>query len=290
MSLGLYGLQTDQSLPFATLASEAEHRGFDSVYTSEHSHVPIGPDGARPAGAPASYSRLLDPFSALASAAPVTREIRLGTGLCLAGLHDPIRLAKIVSTLDLLSDGRFVFGAGYGSLAGEMTNHGVAPRQVREVFHDKMLAMRQIWSQDVAAHEGPYVSFSGVEQYPKPRHGNRPPTLLGTKLSNRSTSLLVEFYDGWMPISGAPAEALSLDIATLRRALSDAGRDPAAFEVILFYVPPRTGLPNDGEWLRAYQRAGVDTLCLPVPSKRDGALPRLDSYGEYLKVLSAAAV
>ena len=77
---------------------------------------------------PEEYRRTLDPFVALAAAAAVTERLSLGTGICLVAQHHPITLAKTVASLDLVSDGRFLFGIGVGWNEDEMEHHGVDPR------------------------------------------------------------------------------------------------------------------------------------------------------------------
>jgi hypothetical protein len=112
MQLGITSFLTDRSMAPADLAVACEERGFSSLYFPEHTHLPVRAD-TPPALVEGvhldDYQRSLDPLVALATAASVTKRIRLGTGVLLVAQHHPILLAKQVATLDHLSAGR---GAG----------------------------------------------------------------------------------------------------------------------------------------------------------------------------------
>src|SRR5262245_931862 len=116
MHLGALIFPTDLSIRPDQLGRELEDRGFESLWVTEHTHIPTSRATRWPGGPnmPEEYKRTLDPFVALTSAAAVTTRLRLGTGICLVAQHDPIVLAKSVASLDLLSDGRFLFGIGVG--------------------------------------------------------------------------------------------------------------------------------------------------------------------------------
>src|SRR5262245_64699271 len=92
VDLGLLIFPTDYSIGPAELATEAEARGYASLWFPEHTHIPVSRRTPWPGGAdlPTEYSHTLDPFVALSVAASVTERIRLGTGICLVAQHDPI--------------------------------------------------------------------------------------------------------------------------------------------------------------------------------------------------------
>ena len=106
-----------------------EDRGFESLWVTEHTHIPTSRRTPWPGGAelPEEYRRTLDPFVGLAAAAAVTERLNLGTGICLVAQHHPITLAKTVASLDLVSNGRLLFGIGVGWNEDEMAHHGVDP-------------------------------------------------------------------------------------------------------------------------------------------------------------------
>ncbi|HEX6311738.1 MAG TPA: TIGR03619 family F420-dependent LLM class oxidoreductase, partial [Acidimicrobiia bacterium] len=160
MRLGVTMFATDRAMPIDALARAAEDRGFSSLYVPEHTHIPSSRATPPPTGAdelPEEYRRTLDPFVALTAAASVTTRLRVGTGIALVAQRDPIVTAKEIATLDLLSDGRFTFGIGFGWNREEMGNHGVEYAHRRAVVRERVLAMRELWERDEAAFAGTYV-------------------------------------------------------------------------------------------------------------------------------------
>ncbi len=133
MHIGALIFPTDLTIRTDRLAREMEDRGFESLWVTEHTHIPTSRRTPWPGGTelPDEYRRTLDPFVGLAAAAAVTERLNLGTGICLVAQHHPITLAKSVASLDLVSNGRFLFGIGVGWNEDEMENHGVDPRARR---------------------------------------------------------------------------------------------------------------------------------------------------------------
>jgi len=273
MDLGVLLFPTDLSIRPALLARELEERGFESLWVTEHTHIPTSRVTPWPGGPnlPEEYRRTLDPFVALTSAAAVTTRLRLGTGICLVAQHDPIVLAKCVASLDLVSDGRFLFGIGVGWNVEEMTDHGVIPGRRRSIVREKVLAMQQLWTEEVASFNGDFVEISPSWMWPKPVQSPHPPIVMGGAGGPVTFRHVIEYCDGWMPIHGR-RDVLGA-IAELRRAADDAGRDPATIEIGVF------GVPNDRAVIDAYRQAGVTRCVLAVPSgPADTVLPVLDSY------------
>src|ERR1700722_12630275 len=128
MHIGVTAALTDRAMTPGQLAVAAEERGYHSLYLPEHTHLPVGrePPSLVEGVELDDYRRILDPFTALATAAALTDRILLGTGIALVAQHDPIVLAKLIATIDHLSGGRFVLGMGYGWNSQEAADHGVA--------------------------------------------------------------------------------------------------------------------------------------------------------------------
>ncbi len=98
MDIGLLSFVTDESMPIVDLATEAEARGFESLFVPEKTHLPVSRRTPWPGGTLSdAYKRSFDPFVALTAAAAVTKRIRLGTGICMAVARDPIITAKEVA-------------------------------------------------------------------------------------------------------------------------------------------------------------------------------------------------
>src|SRR4051812_32779025 len=102
---------TEYTISPSELAVALEERGFESLWASEHSHLPISGD---PGKLRKVQADVMDPFLTLMAAAMSTKTLRVGTGICLVNQRDPIQTAKLVASIDQLSGGRFLFGIGNG--------------------------------------------------------------------------------------------------------------------------------------------------------------------------------
>jgi probable F420-dependent oxidoreductase len=278
MKIGVTIQATDRSMHPVEVAREAEARGFHSLYLPEHTHIPTSRRTPPPAGEevlPEPYLRSPDPYIALAAAAAVTDRLLLGTGIGLPAQHDPITFAKQLATLDWISQGRLVFGIGYGWNVEEMENHGIDVKRRRARVRETMLAMQALWSRDVASYEGEFVRFEPAWQWPKPVQRPRPRILIGGAAGPTLFRHIVEYADGWMPIGGA---GMAAELERLRAELAEAGRDPEALHVV-----PMGILPSR-EKLTYYAGLGVTEAVLRLPSApRDEVLPVLDDYVQYLE-------
>jgi probable F420-dependent oxidoreductase len=226
---------------------------------------------------PKEYAHTLDPFIGLMAAAAATSRLRVGTGICLVIEHDPIVLAKVVASLDLLSNGRVLFGVGAGWNAEEMEHHGTAfPTRFR-VMRERIQAMKAIWTQDEAEFHGEFVNFDRIWSYPKPVQQPHPPVLLGGE-GRHTLRRVVEFCDGWFPRGRAGADTVLAQLDELRTEARRAGRDPKTISVSVFGGKP------DPSALDRYREAGIDRYVLPLPSEgRERVLPLLDQHAALLR-------
>src|SRR5206468_10321112 len=128
LQLGVSTFLTEHSIDVRSLGPALEERGFESLFVSEHTHIPVSRLTPNPGGGdlPDEFRRTADPFVVLGAVAACTERLLLGTGVCLVVERDPIVTAKEVATVDLLSGGRFLFGVGGGWNRQEMANHGTA--------------------------------------------------------------------------------------------------------------------------------------------------------------------
>jgi probable F420-dependent oxidoreductase len=275
MHIGVEIFPTDQTIGVVELAREVEARGFESLWFPEHSHIPTsratpwgGKEGAPPL--PEFYWRTHDPFVALGACAAVTTTLKLATGICLVAQRDPIHTAKEVASVDSISNGRFIFGIGYGWNKEEMAQHGTSYGDRRAILRENILAMRSLWTDDEASFSGEHVSIEPSWAWPKPVQRPGPPIVLGGDAGPRTAADIAEFCDGWMPIGGRhPLDKWD----EVRRACAAIGRDPDTIERGLFYAP--TG---DGK-LEALAGQGVSRAVLPLPQgSRDEVLAALDEF------------
>ena len=274
MKYGAMMFSTDYSIRPDDLAKMLEERGFESMWVPEHTHIPANRQSAWPGGGelPKDYWHTYDPFVALTAAAAVTNEIKLGTGICLMIERDPITTAKEIASLDLISNGRFIFGIGGGWNSEEMEDHGTDFRTRWRLLRENSLAMKQIWTADEAEFHGEYVNFDKMWAYPKPLQKPHPPILMGGD-GPTTFDRVVEYCDGWMPIgsrnSGGPS--LSEKIALLKRQASEAGRDPESLDITSFGVRP------DPELVARLEESGVNRIIFTLPSEeRAQVTPLID--------------
>ena len=277
MKIGVTIHATDLSLNPVDAACEAEARGFHSFYVPEHTHIPVSRRTPPPTGDEVlgdEYKRSLDPYVALAAAAARTSRILLGTGIALVAQHDTISFAKELASLDLISRGRLVLGIGYGWNREEMENHGIDVKRRRALVREKMLAMQELWSREVAGFQGEFVSFEPSWMWPKPLQQPRPRVLIGGAPGPRLFEHIAEYADGWLPIGGAGVKQA---LPALRRALEERGRNPEALHVVPMGIHP------DRRKLDHYESIGVTEAVLRLPSAaRDVVLPVLDDFARYL--------
>ncbi len=278
MKIGIALHATDKSMDPVELAIEAEARGYHSLYVPEHTHIPASRRTPAPTGTPElaeEYYRTLDPYIVIAAAAARSERILLGTGIALVAQHDPITFAKQLATLDRIANGRLVLGIGFGWNHEEMENHGIDVKRRRELVREKMLAMRELWTKEVAEYHGEFVSFEASFAWPKPLQQPGPRTLIGGAPGPKLFSQIAEYADGWLPIGGAGMKAALDD---LRGRFEAKGRDPAAMHIVPFGV-----LPSD-EKLEYYRELGVTEAVLRLPAAgRDEVLAKLDEFARFVE-------
>jgi len=278
MHYGVLIFPTEYAIRIDEVARAAEERGFESLFVTEHTHIPASRRTPFPGGGelPKEYSHTLDPFVALTAAAAATRTLKVGTGICLIIEHDPIVTAKSVATLDLLSNGRFLFGIGGGWNAEEMENHGTAFKTRFRLLRERVVAMQAIWTRDAAEFHGEFVNFDSIWSWPKPVQKPHPPILLGGE-SSHTLQRVVDFCDGWFP-RGRAAEAILPGLADLKARAARAGRDMKTISVSVF------GAKADEATLATYAGAGITRAILRLPSEpREAVLPLLDRYAKLIR-------
>jgi probable F420-dependent oxidoreductase len=273
MKIGVTMHATDLAMSPVQLAKEAEDRGFYSLYIPEHTHIPISRRTPAPTGDAVlgeEYKRSLDPYVALSAAAALTERIRLGTAVGLVAQHDPITFAKELATLDFISRGRLVLGIGYGWNHEEMENHGVDVKRRRALVREKVLAMQELWTKEIAEFHGEFVNFEASWQWPKPVQQPRPRILIGGAPGPKLFAHIAEYADGWIPFGGAGVKTALPD---LKHALEERGRDAGELHVVPMGIHP------DKRKLEYYESVGVTEAVLRLPSdRRDVVMPVLDEF------------
>ena len=270
LKFGISLFFTDYSMHPTELAVELEQRGFESVWSGEHSHMPevFKAPFQGEGGVKKHYYDVMDPFVTLTAAAMATTTLKIGTGVCLIPQRDVIQTAKLVASIDQVSQGRFLFGVGDGWNQSEIENHGTDFKTRHKRARESIEAMKEIWTKSKAEYHGDIVKFDPMMTWPKPVQKPHPPILVGGKFPY-SARRAIAYGDGWLP-SGNIVQTIPL----FRQMAEEAGRDPASLPITAWY-PPR-----DLALIQEYHSLGLDRAVFTVPSAmKDVVLPALEEIG-----------
>src|SRR3954470_9402407 len=216
MKFGISTFVNDDAIDTVSLARAIEERGFASLVIAEHTHIPASRETPYPLGGelPSIYYRTLDPFVTLAAAAAVTSHIELFTGIALLIQRDPIVTAKEAASIDLISNGRFVFGVGAGWNLEEMRDHGTDPRTRGALLDERNDAYKDLCTNNPAEYHGPYVNFEPSFSRPKPVQKPHPPIFIGGD-SDATVKRVIRHGAGWIS-NPLPPERLKQRIGQMR--------------------------------------------------------------------------
>jgi probable F420-dependent oxidoreductase len=268
MLFGVHIFATQFSFQPDELARAAEERGLESVWFSEHSHVPVRFLNASPL--PDHLWQTYDIFVAMTLAAAATKNVKVGTGVSIVVERDPIFLAKEIATLDLLSKGRFIFGIGAGWVDAEMADHGVAFRTRFQLLKEQIQAMKEIWTTTESEFHGKFVNFDKMKAFPKPYQQPYPPIIMGGS-GEKALECAAELCNGWAPWCMEWTKVKE-SIAELKKQAAANRRDPNSLEISLF----EESIP-DKKTIEEMKTAGIKRIILTIYGQsREQALPTLD--------------
>src|SRR5437660_5550285 len=267
---------TYDSMSGMELASALEERGFESVWAPEHSHIPTSRKTPFPGGGelPKQYYDAMDPFVMLAAASQVTKKIKLSTAVLLVQQRDAIQTAKLVASIDQVSQGRFLFGVGGGWNQDEMEDHGTVYATRFKRMRESIEAMKEIWTKSEAEYHGEFVHFDPMIARPKPVQKPHPPIHVGGAFPHGARRA-IRYGDGWIPTArGHVAEVLP----KFREMAKEAGRDPDSIEITSF------GLGEDLDRMKRLAEMGVARV-VPMfpPEKADKVLPIADRWTNIMR-------
>ena len=272
MQFGVHVFPTEFSIQPDELGRAAEDRGLDSVWFSEHTHIPVrflNTPGRGPS-LPEYYWQTYDIFVAATLAAAATKHIKIGSGVSLVIEHDTILIAKETATLDLISKGRFIFGVGAGWLESEMADHSVDYRTRFQLLKEQIRAIKEIWTTDESEFHGKFVNFDKMKEFPKPYQRPHPPIIMGGE-GEKAIECAAEACDGWAPWCMEWSKAKQA-IARLRKQAAEKDHDPGSLEISLF----ETIIPDEKNTAEM-EAAGVKRIILTILGQsREAALPKLD--------------
>jgi probable F420-dependent oxidoreductase len=267
----------------ARFCKEAEARSVASLWVSDHVVFPRTKSGEYPGGRfpHAPDTAYLEPVAVLAAAAMVTERARLGSSVFILGHRHPVVMAKLLTTIDALSNGRLIVGVGVGWWEEELTILGVPYKQRGRHADEILRIFKTLWTEDHPTFEGEFFQFGDLGFQPKPVQKPYPPIWVGGN-SPGAFRRVVEHGNGWHATFLSP-EQLAAGLAQLRAAADRAKR---AMDTIEVSMRVGTKGPIAGsrqslvDLLGAYKRAGLTHVVLDI---------RRDSLTEMLEALDAVA-
>ena len=284
-----------------SLAQRAEDLNFDSVWVSDHiilpreveSFYPYSADGVATFNAEQPY---YDAIAALNFLAGCTHRVRLGTHVLILPYRNPVVTAKMLATLDVLSQGRLILGAGVGWMEEEFQALGLDTFAQRgAVTNEYIRLFKELWTAEQPEFHGEFYDVSGAGFLPKPVQKPHPPVWVGGH-TGPAIRRAAELGDGWMPIGLRPPailepEELSEKIARLKRLTVRAGRAEDAVELCfstdITFEPAAgmdrrmmTGRPEQiAADLRLYQDLGVVNFIFSFPADSvDGQREAMEQF------------
>jgi probable F420-dependent oxidoreductase len=285
MQIGWFGIGSGKYADadaVAEIAEAAESLGYESIWVGEHP-VLIDPHEA-PSPLP-PHSELLDPIPVLAYAAARTSRIKLGTGIVILPLRNPVILAKELASVDVLSRGRLLVGIGVGYVPGEYDAIGV-PFGTRGRRADEWIdAMRTLWHDDQPEFHGEFAAFGGIQSRPRPVRRDGPP-ILASGMSTAARRRAVARCNGWYGFF-QDLDATASAIAELDRLAGEVERPPelGRLEITVTPVPG----PIDAETVQRYEDLGVDRLVLVQDFTDMAGGPDAGRRGMFLAEMEACA-
>ncbi len=297
-------LATPETL--ATLARHGEACGFGILGASDHILFPRSSSAPSPYGQStmlAGADDHLDMLTVLAYVAAQTSRARLLTSVLVVPHRPPIQTAKVLATIDVLSHGRLIVGAGAGGLREEFEAIGAPPFAERSAVTDEYVQVfRSLWSQDAPEYHGRYASFANVRFAPKPVQRPGIPIWVGGE-DPAALRRAGRIGDGWYPIGSNPTyplqtvQQMAAAVAQVRRHAEDAGRDPQSVDIALqatwFNMQARVPGPDGnrltftgsveeiGADIAAYEAIGVRHLIIPMLGPTlDASYQRMERFNE----------
>ncbi|GIW46681.1 MAG: hypothetical protein KatS3mg078_0558 [Deltaproteobacteria bacterium] len=268
------------------IATSAEKLGFDSLWVSDHIVIPTSHHNG-------FGEEFFEPLTTLAYLVGCTQRIKLGTSVIVLPYRNPFFLAKMVSTLDVLSGGRVILGVGTGWLKDEFRALGIPYQKKGSISEEYIEILKTLWVEKSPSFKGRYFEFSNLGFYPKPLQKPYPPIWFGGN-GKEAIDRAVLLANGWHPVRLTPEE-VEKAMVYLKERLRVCGKENSDFTVALraniqIVSNKVMGTANKDvlrntkteivKGLRRYRDAGVSYMVLHILS---GTLER---FIKTLKILS----
>lgn len=240
------------------IAQAAEAAGFDSLWAGGHPFL------SKKQNMIPSSVNYLDPIVTLSFIAAHTRTIRLATGILLLPQFNPLIVAKELASLDVLSNGRLIFGVGVGWSEHEYQVLGLSYHNRGKRTDEYLEVVKEVWTKDDPTFKGDYVSFENIQSFPHPIQKPHPPIVIGGN-SSGSFRRAVQVGNGWFGYGLTPEQSEKA-ITGLREAATEYPRPPELGELEIT-ITPRP--PVEKSVVEQFVKLGVHRILLIPPPDTD---------------------
>jgi probable F420-dependent oxidoreductase len=273
---GFYGVDPDH---LAAFARHAEDCGFESFYVPEHVVLYPGAAAGRLQFPPSLP--IADPLECLTFVAAATERIMLGTGILLLPYHHPVVLAKRLATVDVLSKGRMrLLTIGVGALPGEAAGVGVDFASRGRRADEAMDVLRLLWAGDEGgvSFAGEFFSFDGLCSFPKPKDAAGLPIHVGGS-SRPAARRAGRRGDGYFAGGAVDSAERAAQLAVMREAAADSGRDPGALEYTRWGAIDLSAADAEAHAAAGVTRLVVSSGAAGLPEQRDELSAFAERFG-----------
>lgn len=265
-----------------------EDLGYDSLWIADRLVTPVAPYTPYPAPQyqpyPPHMTRNLDPVLLWTVAAAATSRVRLNASTLSTFYYEPPHLARMLTTLDVLSDGRLDVGVGLGWMQDEHDITRRADWYRRGKMLDDMLAfLHTWWTTTPVSWDSEFFSLPPVHADLRPVQAGGPPIWIGGA-SEAAMRRVGRSGVGWLGFEGLPDEVLGAWWPIARRAAEDAGRDPDALrKAMRINVEPDTPVDSLADSLKRYAESGTDEALVDLWMVMDSLDQMLDFAGKLIE-------
>ncbi|MFD2494330.1 TIGR03619 family F420-dependent LLM class oxidoreductase [Amycolatopsis jiangsuensis] len=264
LALPQYGPALADARGLRKFASSSEEIGYDTLWCGDRLFTPVTPDTAYPGGDYRPYleriARGAEPFTLVATAAAVTERVRFNFSTLNAPVHEPVQLARTLTTLDFLSDGRMNAGFGLSWMRDEYDAVGLSWAQRGRRLDDILDFLAKWWTTNPVSFESQAVSVPPTRVDLRPVQPGGPPIWLGGA-SAPAFARIGRRAVGWLGFDRVPQEFLAPLWEVARRAADDAGRDPQALQsAVRVNVDPGESPGEVAARVERVREAGADEV------------------------------
>ena len=248
-------------------ATNAEKLGYHSIWLVDHFWNRGVPE-----------ADVLECTTMMSAIAACTSTIRIGSLVICNSFRNPALLAKALTTIDNISNGRLEVGLGAGWMDEEYRGYGYefpsTGTRLRQL-EEGVQILKAMFSQSKASFAGRYYTVADAYNNPQPVQKPHPPILMGGQ-GSKALRGVIEYCDGWMPIP-ARIENLVAQVSDFRRQAEQAGRDPKSISITIFWGR------SDKAAIEQYEKAGAErVIFLLPPAPRDTVMPKIDECAKLI--------